>query len=362
MMKMKVPSMPYRTLAWACAVLFAGGTVLSCLGMLDTVSGVTLDRIRERGRLIAVTSYNENSYFIYRGEPFGFEYELLTLLADELGVELEVRLTDGSVPLIDVLNSEQGDLIAASIAVTKKRLAVHDFTDHIMTSRQVLVQRSADSGLKPVRDVTRLIGKTITVIERSHYHERLINLSAEIGGDIHIRTVPPEITEEELIRQVSDGTIEYTIADESIAMIHRLYYSGIDIETPVSFPQRIAWVVRRRSPELVEFVNWWIAKAREDGTIDRLYRKYYMIDRVLEEKMSFSQDTKRRDTISQYDGIIRKYSDLIQWDWRLIASIIYQESRFNPSARSWAGAVGLMQLMPETARFLLIKNREDPEE
>lgn len=340
-------------------LVIIGGTV-SCLKMLDTISGVSTTRIRERGKLIALTTYGENSYFIYRGEPFGFEYELLSLLADELGVELEIRLADKSAPLIDMLNSGEGDLIAANIAITKKRLNEYDFTDHILTSRQVLVQRSGNS--EQLRNVTELIGREILVIENSHYYERLLNLSAEIGGDIVIQTVPHDVSEEDLIKQVSEGKIEYTIADETIAMINRLYYKNIDIQTPVSFPQRIAWIVRRHSPEFLDFVNSWIEKAKNDGTLEELYNKYFMVDRVLEERIAFSQDPENQNTISPYDDLIRKYTVLINWDWRLIASIMYQESRFNPRARSWAGAVGLMQIMPQTARMLGMKDRLDPED
>lgn len=336
--------------------------LVSCLGMLDTISGVTPARIRERGKLIAVTTYGENSYFIYRGEPFGFEYELLTHLADHLGVSLEVHLADGSVPLIDVLNSKRGDLIAAHITVTRKRLQEYDFTDHILTTRQVLVQRKGGHGEKPLRNVIDLIGETVVVTAHSHYYERLMNLSEEIGGSIDIQTVSHEVTEEDLVKKVIDGTIRFTIADETLAMINQLYYPDIDIETPVSFPQRIAWIVRRQSPEMLEYVNSWIAQIRRDGTLQALYRKYYQLDRVMEQKISFSQDPENKDSISQYDSLIRKYTPLINWDWRLIASLIYQESRFNPNARSWAGAVGLMQIMPGTARMLAMKNRRDPEE
>jgi membrane-bound lytic murein transglycosylase F len=335
---------------------------MSCLRLLDTVSGVTIERIKERGSLIAITTYGENSYFIYRGEPFGFEYELLTLLADELEVDLEIHLAESGTPLIDTLNNREGDLIAANIAITKTRAETYDFTNQILTTQQVLVQRNYATGIEPVRNVTELIGREITVIANSHYYDRLINLQEEIGGTIRIKTVDHEESEEDLIRKVSNGLIPFTVSDETVAMIHKLYYPNIDIQTPVSFPQRVAWIVRRESPELRDFINNWIERSKKDGTLDRLYEKYYLLDRILEEKITFSLDPEKKNVISPYDELIRKYAPLINWDWRLIASIIYQESRFNPRARSWAGAVGLMQIMPQTARALEMSDRLNPEE
>lgn len=331
----------------------------SCLSLLDRISGVTVESIQERGKLIAVTSYGVNSYFIYRGEPFGFEYEMLKLLADKLDVELEIKLADGRAPLIDILNSDYGDIIASNIAVTRQRMREYDFTEHFLSSRQVLIQKESDS---PVHNLIDLIGKEVTVIRGSHYEERLKNLSEEIGGEINIVTVSPEFSEEELIQKVANGEIDFTIADETVAMINQFYYPGIDIDTEVSFPQRVAWVVRRKSPEFKEYLDEWIEELRADGTLNTLYDKYYKINRVLEEHLIYSQDLEVVSSISEYDDLIRKYAFIVSWDWRLIASLIYQESRFKPRARSWAGAQGLMQLMPATARALGVRNSYSPEE
>ncbi|HRX16149.1 MAG TPA: transporter substrate-binding domain-containing protein [Spirochaetota bacterium] len=333
----------------------------SCIAILDRMSGVTVEKIKERGKLIAVTSYGANNYFLYRGEPFGFEYELLRLLADDLGVKLEIQLTDGRVPLMDILNSDYGDIVASSITITKSRRKQYNFTRHFMKTKQVLVQRLGRDG-DIVQDVTDLIGKEVVITENSHYYQRLQNLSEEIGGDILIKTVPPQIGEEELIRMVNDGSIDFTVADETIAMINNFYYPDVDINTPISFPQRIAWVVRRKSPSFRNYVNDWLSRIEADGTLEELYNKYYRINRVLEEQLSFSQDPGNKAIISEYDGLLRKYSYIINWDWRLIAALIHQESRFNPRARSWAGAAGLMQLMPKTAEILGVTDRYNPEQ
>ncbi len=334
---------------------------ISCLGILDKMSGITIEKIQKKKKIVAVTSYSINSYFIYKGEPLGFEYELLKKLSESMDVALEIKLNDNDTPIIDILNQGNGDIVASNLAITKKRMQEYDFTDHFITVKQVLVQR-IDGNAVIIRNPIDLIGKKVVVCNKSHYTDRLKNLSDEIGGDIKIKTMTNDYSEEDLIRMVSEGKISYTIADETVAMVNRFYYPNIDIETPVSFPQRIAWVVRRESPELLKYINKWILENKQNGSINQLYEKYYRINRVLEEQIAFSLKPDSITSISDYDDLVRSYAQQINFDWRLISAIIYQESRFNPNAKSWAGAGGLMQLMPATAKMMGVSNRYDPEE
>ncbi|MCK4815240.1 transporter substrate-binding domain-containing protein, partial [bacterium] len=346
------------------SVLLLALLSFQCLGILDTVSGVNIEGIKRRGKLIAVTSYGANSYFIYKGSFMGFEYDLLSMLARELGVKLEVRPTKDMDNIINMLNSGEGDLIAANIAVTKERTREFKFTDHVITTRQVLVQRKSskksNSSARLIRNPIDLIGRKIHVRKESRYFARLKNLSEEIGGDIEIVQVPGDVSIEELIKQVAEGEIDFTISDEPTAIINQLYYPNIDVFTPVSFRQRIAWIVRRKSPELLETVNRWIKKIRRNGSLDAIYKKYYRQNRIVAERMKVKYQSLSRGTISPYDTLIKSGADRIGWDWRLLVSLMYQESRFKQTARSWAGALGLMQLMPSTARHLGVRDPFNP--
>jgi len=346
------------------AFLLIGLLSFGCLGILDSVSGINVENIKKRGKLIAITSYGANSYFIYKGNPMGFEYELLTLLAREFGVKLELHVTKDIDNIINMLSSGEGDLVASNIAVTKSRTEEFEFTDHFISTRQVLVQSKYDLQSNKhnilIRNPIDLIGKEIHVRKESRYYSRLINLSEEIGGDIKIINVPGDVITEELIKQVAKGKTGYTISDEPTALINQLYYPNIDVSTPISFPQRIAWVVRRKSPELLSAVNAWIAKIKRNGTLDGIYNKYYRKSRTVEERLKSKFHSLSGGKISPYDEILKKSSQTIDWDWILLVSLMYQESRFNPKARSWAGATGLMQLMPSTARTLGVKNMYNP--
>jgi membrane-bound lytic murein transglycosylase F len=248
-------------------------------------------------------------------------------------------------------------------------LKKYAFTVHHHTSRQVLVQRKPDNWRKMMRhqierDLIRnaidLEGKTVYVRGGSAYLSRMRNLSDEIGGDINIIEASPEFTTEDLIQLVADGEIDYTIADDNIAELNKAYYSNIDVSTYVSFPQRIAWAVRKNSPQLLEALNTWISKMKEKTEYYAIYDKYYKNRNSYRRRIQSEYFSRTGGGISKYDEMIKKYATNLKWDWRILASLIYQESRFKTDVKSWAGAAGLMQLMPSTAQMYGVTDLNNP--
>ncbi|TKJ42283.1 lytic transglycosylase F [candidate division LCP-89 bacterium B3_LCP] len=320
---------------------------------------VDLLEIRERGNLVAVTGYGANSYFLYKGQPMGYEYELLNILADHLDLNVELKIVKDMDLVFDALNQGEVDIIALGLTVTKDRAEKVAFTEHHNETRQVLVQRKPDNWrLMKLHEIERLLirnpidllGAEVHVRKGSSYYARLVNLSEEIGGDIKIKTVPGHVSTDELIGQVSRGEIDYTIADEHIAKINSAFYADIDYETPISFPQRIAWAVRKSSPELLETVNQWTREMKQSAVYYTIYNKYYKDRGGYRKRVRSEFYAFKGGRISKYDDLIKQHATELDWDWRLLASLIYRESHFDPWTRSWAGAVGLMQLIPETAR------------
>lgn len=332
---------------------------------------IDLPQILERGKLVALTGYSATSYFIYRGEPMGFEYELLKLLAEDLGVDLEIVPVRNLDRIFSLLNEGKGDIVAYSMTITKARKRFVSFTDAHTLIRQVLVQRLPDNWHRMkrheiermlIRNVTDLIGKKVYVRKGSSYYHRLVHLSDEIGGDIDIVEVPGDVSTEELIAKVSRGEIDYTVADENLAQINATYYQNIDIETPISLPQRIAWAVRKNSPQLREAINRWLKRIKREPTFNVLYNKYHRNRRFFRQRVASEFSSLAGNKISPYDDLIKQEARKLGWDWRLLASQLYQESQFDPNARSWAGARGLMQVMPATARQMGLKRIHDPAE
>lgn len=330
---------------------------------------IDLEQIRERGFLQAIVDNNSISYFIYRGQPMGFEYELLQSLTKFLKIELKIRVISGIEQSIDLLNTGEGDLIAFPLTITQDRTQYLAFSDAQFNTCQVLVQKKPanwrrmppnrlERGL--IRNPVDLIGKEVHVMNESSFKERLANLSSEIGGEIIVREDSATAETESLIQRVATGEIQYTVTDQTIAMVNAIYYPNLDISTVLSLPQQIAWAVRKNSPELLAVVNQWLEEIKRTGKFKSLYNKYFNNPRSSQLRISSDYSTIGGNKLSPYDDQIKAAAKSIGWDWRLLASIVFQESNFQADAESWAGAVGLMQLMPSAAKQFGATNRRDP--
>lgn len=327
-----------------------------------------LDLIRERGKLIAITDFNSTNYFIYRGEPMGFNFELLTAFSDYIGIDLEIITDNNLNKAFDMLKSGKADLLAIGLTVNSTRKKDILFTEPLDETRQVLVQRKPHNWhlltedeleKKLIRNHLLLANKTIYVQENSSHVERLVSLSGEIGASIGVVEVPYE--SEQLIRNLAKGEIDYTICDENVALVNTTYYKNIDVSTPVSFPQSLAWGIRKKNSDaLLRELNRWITTYKKTDSYALLHAKYFKNKRssIIVKSDYYAPITGK---VSQYDDLIRLSSASIKWDWRLLASLICQESRFKPDVRSLAGAYGLMQIMPVTGRNFGIDITSSPE-
>lgn len=322
-----------------------------------------LDEIRERGKLVVAADYNSTSYFIYRGQPMGYQYQMLQELANYLDLRLDIQISNDLEQSFNDLNSGDIDLIAINLTVTADRKNKVAFTYPHSQTRQVLVQRMPANykKLNPVqlddsliRNQLDLADKTVYVQKGSVYAERLLTLSNEIGSEINIVQVPVE--SEQLVQMVARGEIDYTIADENVAMVNQTYYPILDVKTAVSFPQNLAWAVRKDSDELKDEIDNWMKDFRQTSRYAVIYNKYFRNQQTVN-MVASDYYVLGSGKISRFDDAVKRESERIGWDWRLLSSLIYQESRFNPDAVSWAGAYGLMQLMPSTAgRFGVSKS------
>ncbi len=325
--------------------------------------------IQERGKLVAITSYSPLSYFIYHGEPMGYEYELLQLLGDHLGLDVEIKLARDLEEMNNMLARGEGDLIAYGLTITAERRKELAFTVPLNVTHQVLVQRKPDNWRQMklheieaelIRDPFDLAGDTVYVRKGSAYTERLRNLSREIGNSIMVVEAPAELTTEDLINNVASDSIKLTVADENIAQIQSAYYQNLDVETPLSLPQQTAWAVRPSSPLLLDTLNAWLTEAQNHADYYVIYNKYYKNRQAFRSRYASEYNPSTGGSISPYDEWIKEGAEKLGWDWRLLAALIYRESQFNPRARSWAGAAGLMQLMPRTAHEFGATNPFEP--
>ena len=328
-----------------------------------------LPQILDDGVLKVITSYSGTSYFLYKGQPMGYEYDLLKRFARHLGVELNIIVSNNLDTMFYQLGEGNVDLIAHGLTITNERKKKVTFSDYLYLTHQVLVQRKPENYRKMkwsevqaslVHDAIELIGDTVSVSANTSYFSRLANLSEEIGGEIHIDTLPGDLSTDKIIEMVANGEIKYTVADNNIASINASYYPELDIRVPISFSQRMAWALRPQSKELEKALNEWINEMKDGVEYYVIYNKYFKNERDFRRRENSDFYSLNNNRVSAYDELIQASADTLGWDWRLMAAMVFQESKFNPELESWAGAKGLMQLMPGTAERFGVKDRTDP--
>jgi len=344
-----------------------------------------LAEITTSGTLRVLFTFNSTGYFLYRGETLGYEYELLTMFARDSKLRLEPVVVRNSSELFDHLNRGDGDVVAAQLSIPSATSPVAvAVTDSLYETAPVVVQRSPSGGTATptvAKDLAReekattpstievrarlvstpqdLSGQRVQIPRTSPYRDRLVELNEELTQDIDV--VEVDESSDRLIQKLAEGQIAFTVAAENVAALKSGEYTNLIVKPEIGPPQPVVWAVRRNSPQLLAALNQWLAKKRKAGLLPVLYRKYFLDRRGYTARTNSPFLTTETGTLSPYDDWFREYARIPGWDWRLVAAQAFQESRFNPNARSWAGAAGLMQIMPKTARQLHA-NAADPKQ
>lgn len=345
-----------------------------------------LAKIKERGTLTVLAPYNSTTYFLYRGEPLGYEFELLRSFAEAQGVALKVIVVTDPKSFLPLLNNGDGDLIAARLVPTEEDKQLVSFTRALYRTEPALVQQErpatatdpvTEKALQPgpheelpeieiqARLITRpsqLANKTVHLPEQSPYEQTIVELSDNISGDIHLIEMGGAIQDEALAQKVAKGEIDFTVMQGNLAELKESEFSNLKVRPIVGRSHSVAWAVRKNAPELMNALNGWIEEKQNGSLFDRLYQKYFKDRKSYKERVASKYLTSRTGKLSEYDELLKQYAPELNWDWRLLASQAFQESRFKPEARSWAGATGLLQLMPRTAQEYGVKNSRDPED
>ena len=314
-----------------------------------------LDEIKRRKVLRVLTRNTSTTFFIYKGEQLGFEYELAQEFAKSLGVRLEMVIPPSREALLQYLESGRGDLIAAGMTRTAERERRYTVSSPYQFVSELLVVPSTD---RQTRGLPDLKGKPIFVRKSSSYYETLSNIQDRMG--FRIELLPETLETEDVLTQVGAGKIPATIADSNIVQVELTYSSKIRSVGPVGDIGEIGWVMRRDQPALKAEVDAFMKKLYKGTFYNLMVSKYF--------KRSKQRETERQlragrtGILSPYDSVVKKHARAYELDWRLITAQMYQESGFNATATSWVGAKGLMQVMPRTGLEMKITNLEDPDQ
>ena len=346
-----------RAIQFAIVVLWVIAITYVFRPIVEDYKFVTLHKIKKAGRITVITRNTPHCYYLYRDEPMGFEYDLAREFADYLGVTLELNIADSWETMIPLLNDGAGALIAAGMAITPRRQNQVSFSNGYMDIQQHLI---AHRNSPKIKNLKELSGKKIHVREATAYQERLEELQQQgVGLTIELHN---DIPTEELIQQVAQGDIGLTVDDSNIALLSRRHYPSAIMSHPISDLQHLGWAVHPQASQLKAKINSFLNAIKENGRFAEIYNKYYgditSFDYV--DLKVFHRSIKNK--LSRYSPFIKAAAKKFGFDWRLIAAQIYQESHLNPRAKSRAGAKGLMQLLPSTAKSLDVSDIYNPVE
>jgi membrane-bound lytic murein transglycosylase F len=272
----------------------------------------------------------------------GFDYEMAENLANYLHLNLQINIATSENEMAQWLLDDKVDIVAYNITQTKELKRNFSFVLPQSESYQVLVQ---NMGANALSEVTDLAGKSVYVKENSIFYDRLKALNEEIGGAINIVIANDSLSNDDLIDMVAEHKIAYTLAYHNVALLHKTYSKTLDCHMPVGFDQQNGWLISKKNRNLRKAVEKWEKLTQTNQLQSQLFDKYW-------EKSPYFALRKvkiPRGAISPFDKYFKESAPEINWDWRLVAAVAFQESEFDPDNESWSGAKGLMQLMPSTA-------------
>ncbi len=304
-----------------------------------------LDEIRDRKVLRVLTRNSASTYFLYRGEQLGFDFELARRFAGEIGCRLQVVVPPSADRLIPWLEEGRGDLIAAALAITPERAERIAFSRPYNRVSEVVVVSAADDSIHGPAD---LAGRKVAVQRSSSSYDSLRALQVQVG--FLIVAAPEDLAVEELIDRVGRGELDVTIADSDTLDVELTQRDDVRGAFVLRDGKPLGWAVRPDATALLAAVDGFLDREYR-GTFYNVLRAKYFGNRRRAARVAASR-AAREGRISPYDALFRKYGTEVEIDWRLLAAQAYTESEFDPAAVSWAGAVGLMQVLPSTAAEL----------
>jgi len=314
-----------------------------------------LAEIEKRGTFRMITYYSSNTYFLNQGIEVGFEYELIREFTRENDLALEVVIVGANENPFELLNSGAGDVIAANYTITPERKEMVNFTRPYNLVNQILV---FSTELSPIpKTLQELVERQIPISVRrnSSYYTKLRELQEE-GYDLNVQVLPSELDTEATLVEVAQGNLMATVADDNMFDATNRYMDGLFPGPTISEKDTIAWAVRNNAPNLENEMNKFLYKhfrftedrdrSRRSTFLNILRQRYFQEGPQIAQYYNPEWQYQTMGIISPYDEVIKSVSDSMNVDWLMITAMIAQESEFNPNSKSWAGAVGLMQVIP----------------
>ena len=318
-----------------------------------------LDKMVERRIIRVGVPFNRSFYFIDKGAPRGLAYEYLVIFEDALNKKLKtgnlkvhvLALPMSREALLPALLGGKIDFIVAQVTITPDRLDVVDFSIPTRTNVSEIVVTA--SGVPGVSSPADLSGRAVFVRKGSTYHESLLalNKTLEAAGKrpVDIEVTSGALEDDDLLEMVNAGLIPATIVDDYLANFWKQVFTDLSVHDDVAVRTggQLAVPFRKGSPKLAAALNEFVAKNGLNSAIGAILNKRYLQNTKYAKNAT--SDTERKKFVALVD-LFRKYGKQYDFDYLMMAAQGYQESRLDQNAKSAVGAIGVMQLMPETGK------------
>jgi membrane-bound lytic murein transglycosylase MltF len=318
-----------------------------------------LDGMQAHHQVRFLVVYNEMFYFLDGATQRGSTYELAKMFENQLNKQFKkktIKIRAIFIPvardeLIPALLEGRGDIAAANLTITPERLKQVDFSDPFLSDvSEILVTGKLGPDIRTLDD---LAGKSIHVRFSSSYYESLLRLNKrflkEGKAPVKLIAADPLLEDSDLLEMANAGILPLLIVDKHKALFWGEIFPNIKVHEDIAVADggSIAWAMRKNSPQLKKAINAFV-KTHKKGTLhgNILFKRYLQNNKWVRNNLSDQELQKLNKVLD----LFRKYGDKYDFDWLMVAALGYQESGLDQKKRSPSGAIGIMQLLPSTAK------------
>ncbi len=362
MLAIKNISMPRRFLGTGLLLLFAG--ILACSpdsadrSALEEIDvQVRVEDIQKAGKIRVLTRNAPTTYYQGAFGEKGFEYDLINDFAAYLGVEVDLIIKDSVGEILQALENGEADLAAAGLTITPQREKRFLFgPPYIHVEQQVVCHRD----IARPKTAEDLVGKSLFVINASSYVERLQELRKEVPALVWKEET--DVSTEELLHWVIKRHADCVVADSTIVRINQRYFPELRVAFSLSNPQPLGWVMTKDATGLKQVIADWLQQLRAFGKLEEYENHYFEYVPIFDfvDIRAFHRRIESR--LPNYLPMFQTAAVTHELPWELLAAQAYQESHWDPKAKSPTGVRGIMMLTRRTAKSLGVTSRLDPQQ
>lgn len=326
-----------------------------CLALLQGCEGDKASS--EEQTLRVITRNGITTYYEDKDGPTGYEYELAKGFANKLGLKLEITTVQNLEQIFSALANGKADIAAAGLTITPERKKHWLFSPPYLQVQQHVIYNQSTH--KKPRSIEDLYNTQITVMAKSSHSEILNQLKENHPALNWHAATDVEIID--LLDRVNSGEIDFTLIDSNEFLANRGFYPQLRQAIELGEAGNLAWILpdKPSSQQLLEQIKSYFQEIEENGSLQQLEERFYSHVEHLGQisTNTFAKAVEKK--LPRYRELIEQVANKHQLDWRLLASISYQESHWNPRARSPTGVRGMMMLTRLTAREMKVTDRLD---